>query len=53
MDYVEYSVKAQKQDVVSSDVLDISQLIDHEQLGQDRHGLKPNAETPQEVNRIE
>lgn len=49
---VEASVKAQKEDVVSCYVFDISQFVYHVELRQDREGLKPYTERPQEIHRI-
>lgn len=50
---VEASVESQEKDVMSSDVLDISEFVYHVKLGQNGQSLQPNTEGPQEIHRVE
>ena len=43
---VETSVQAKEQHIMSCDVFNISQFVDHVQLGKNCKGFKPNAERP-------
>ena len=50
---IEYAVHAQKENIVSGNVLNIFQTINHEELGEDGNGLQPNAKAPDEIDRGE
>ena len=53
MEDVEAAVQAQEEHVVGSYVLDVAQLVYHVQLRQDGQRLQPDAERPQEVQRVQ
>jgi hypothetical protein len=46
------TIQAQKQHIVCSDVLNILELIDHEELGKNGQCLKPDTEAPNKVDRV-
>ena len=53
MEDVEAAVQSQEEHIVRSDVLDVLEAVDHEQLGQNGHRLQPDTERPQEVDGVE
>lgn len=53
MEDVEAAVQSQEEHIVRSDVLDVLEAVDHEQLGQNGHCLQPDTERPQEVDGVE
>lgn len=49
---VEAAIQPQEQDIMSSDILDVLQTIDHEKLRQNGHRLQPNTKRPQKIYRV-
>jgi hypothetical protein len=50
---VEKPIQAQKKDIVCSNIFNILQLGDHEELRQNSKGLQPDAKAPEKINGVE
>lgn len=53
MEDVEAAVQSKEEHIVRSDIFDVFEPIDHEELRQNGDGLEPNAKRPEEVYGIE
>jgi len=46
MENVEYTIQAQEEDIMSGDIFDLLESVDHKELRQDGQSLEPNTEGP-------